>query len=54
MVRDLLKINWGEIASWGGIIFGLSSAIGYAVAHDYRRALYFTFGVCITLCVIWK
>ena len=33
---------------------GVISAIGYAIAQDYRRALYYFFGVCITLCVIWR
>jgi hypothetical protein len=47
-------INWGDIGAWAGIALGVISAIGYAFAHDYRRALYFFFGVCITLCVVYK
>jgi type IV secretory pathway VirB2 component (pilin) len=49
-----MYVNWGNVAAYGGIAFGLATAIGYAFAHDWRRALYFFFGVCITLCVIWK
>jgi TPP-dependent pyruvate/acetoin dehydrogenase alpha subunit len=47
-------INWGTVGSWAGIGLGVISAVGYAFAHDYRRALYFTFGVAITLTVIWR
>ena len=54
MESVLSSINWGEVGAWAGIVLGVISAIGYAVAQDYRRALYYTFGVCITLCVIWR
>lgn len=48
-----MSVNLGEVGAWAGIALGVVSAIGYAFAHDYRRALYFSFGVAITLTVIW-
>ena len=47
-------VNWGNVGAWAGITLGLISAIGYAFAHDYRRALYFTLGAAITMTVVWK
>jgi len=47
-------INWGEIMAWAGALLCFGSAIGYAVAHDYRRALYYTFAFAITVVVIWR
>jgi hypothetical protein len=47
-------VNWGLVASWGGVVFSLASAIGYACVKDYRRALYFFFAFCITVVVIWR
>ena len=62
----LPHLNWGEIGAWAGAGLCIVSAIGYAVAHDYRRALYyafakdwrhalyFLFAGCITIVVIYK
>jgi TPP-dependent 2-oxoacid decarboxylase len=49
-----MNLNWGEISAWGIIGLSFASAVGYAVAHDWRRALYFLFATCITLTVAWK
>ena len=49
----LSGVNWGNVASWGGVLFSLASAIGYAFARDWRNALYFFFAACITTTVIW-
>lgn len=46
-------VNWGNVASWGGIVFGICSAIGYAFAQDWRRMLYFFFAFCITMTICW-
>ena len=54
MAFNLSGINWGDAGAWAGAILALASAIGYAIAHDWRRALYFFFAACITLVVIWK
>lgn len=47
-------INWGDVAAWSGVAFGLATSIGYLVAHDYRKALYFFLGAAITTTVVWK
>ena len=46
--------NWGDISAWAGALLSLSSAIGYAFAHDWRKALYFGFAFAITVTVIWR
>jgi hypothetical protein len=50
----LSGVNWGNVASWGGVMFGLASAIGYAFAQDWRRAIYFALAAAITVTVIWR
>jgi hypothetical protein len=47
-------INWGELAAWGGIVFGLVTSVGYLIAHDYRRALYFFLGAAIGATITWR
>ena len=47
-------MNWGNFVGWGGAIFSLGAAIGYAFAKDVRHALYFFFAFCITATVVWK
>jgi len=47
-------INWGVIGGWAGIGLSAASAIGYAFSGDVRRALYFFFACCITVCVVWR
>lgn len=46
--------NWGEIGGWAGAILALASAVGYAFAHDLRRALYYLFAFGIGVVVIWR
>ena len=41
-------------SAWAGAGLALTSAIGYAFAKDWRRALYFFFGACITVVAMWK
>ena len=50
----LPHLNWGEIGAWAGAGLCVVSAVGYAVAHDYRRALYYAFACAITVVVIWR
>ena len=45
-------INWGEVGAWAGAGLCIASAVGYAFAHDYRRALYYAFAFAITLTVV--
>jgi len=47
-------VNWGQISGWAGALLSLASAIGYAYAHDWRRALYFFFAFCITATVVYQ
>lgn len=47
-------MNYGYAISWLGAALSLGAAIGYACAHDWRKALYFFFAFCITATVIWK
>jgi hypothetical protein len=49
-----LHLNYGQLGAWAGAFLSLGSAIGYLAARDYRRALYFLFAFCITVCVIWR
>jgi len=49
-----LHLNYGQLGAWAGAFLSLGSAVGYTVAHDYRKALYFLFAFCITVCVIWR
>jgi hypothetical protein len=49
-----MAINWGQVIAWAGALLSLGAAIGYAVAKDWRHALYFFFAFCITVCVIWR
>jgi hypothetical protein len=46
-------INWGDAGAWAGAFLSLGSAIGYAAAHDWRRALYFFFACAITVTIAW-
>jgi hypothetical protein len=48
------NLNWGQIVAVLGILLSVGVAIGYAVAKDWRHALYFAFAAAITICVIWK
>jgi hypothetical protein len=50
----LSGVNWGNVVAWAGAFLSLGSAIGYAFAKDYRRALYFAFAFAITITVIWR
>jgi hypothetical protein len=47
-------VNWGNVGAWAGAFLSLGSAVGYLIAKDYRRALYFLFAFGITLVVIWR
>ena len=47
-------MNWGDIGAWSGVVLCVLSCIGYAFAHDTRRALYYFFAAAITITVIWK
>lgn len=53
-MKNLLGLNWGQISAWTGAWLSLASAIGYAAAHDYRKALYFALAFAITVVVIWR
>jgi nitrate/nitrite transporter NarK len=50
----LSGVNWGQAGAWAGAFLSLGSAFGYALAKDYRRALYFFFAFCITCVVIYR
>ena len=39
-----MAVNWGDVGAWAGAMLSLGSAIGYAVAHDYRKAEQAEFG----------
>ena len=41
-------MNWGRAIAFVQIALGLASAVGYWLAGDRRRAIYFFFGACIT------
>ena len=47
-------MNWGARISWASVVLCLASSVGYWVAKDYRRALYYFFAACITVVVIWQ
>lgn len=47
-------MNFGAVFAWTGIVLSSGAAVGYAAIHDWRRALYFFFGACITAVVTWK
>ena len=54
VARMMTRVNWGEVSAWAGAALCLASAIGYAAAHDLRRALYYLFAFAITVTVIWR
>ena len=47
-------IAWGKTITWAGIALGIGASIGYLLAGDHRRALYFFLGACITATVAWE
>ena len=47
-------MNWGQVIAWAGALLSLGASVGYFVAKDYRKALYFFFAFCITVTVIYK
>jgi hypothetical protein len=47
-------MNLGTVAGWGGAGFSALTSIGYFIAGDIRRGLYFAFAFAITLTVIWR
>lgn len=47
-------MNWGQVIAWAGALLSLGSAVGYFVAKDYRKSMYFLFALCITVTVIYK
>jgi len=47
-------MNFGQLISWVGVLLNVGAAVGYCIARDYKRALYFFFAACITLTVIWR
>jgi hypothetical protein len=47
-------MNWGAAIAWAGIALNFGASVGYTVAADYRRALYFFFGACIAAVVTWR
>jgi hypothetical protein len=49
-----MDVNWGQIIAIAGVVLSMGAAIGYACAKDYRHALYFFFGGCITVVAMWK
>lgn len=51
---NLNGVNWGNVASWGGVLFSLASAVGFAYAQDWRKAAYFALAALITIVVIWR
>jgi hypothetical protein len=46
-------MNWGAVIGWTGVAQCIAACIGYAFAHDMRRALYYLFAAAITVTVIW-
>ena len=47
-------MNWGERISILSVTLGLGTSVGYLVAHDWRRAIYFFLGAAITAIVVWR
>jgi hypothetical protein len=45
--------NWGTIIGWAGAAQCIAAAIGYALAKDVRRSLYYVFACAITVVIIW-
>ena len=46
-------MNWGAVIGWTGVVQCIGACIGYACAHDTRRAMYYLFAAAITLVVIY-
>lgn len=44
-------INWGKVFAWVLIVLMLACALGYALAKDYRKALYWFFAACVSVTV---
>lgn len=41
-------MNWGKAAAIGQIILSLTSAVGYGIVGDWRRAIYWAAAAVIT------
>jgi len=41
-------MNWGKSIAIAQITMSAGASVGYLLAGEYRRALYFFFGACIT------
>jgi len=55
-VLDVLEegMNWGARIAWFSVVLCFGSCIGYAIAGDHRRALYYFFAACITATVTYQ
>lgn len=42
-------MNYGKLLGWTIATLSFGAALGYALAKDYRRALYWFFAGCITV-----
>ena len=40
-------MNYGKAITWCIVILSVGAAVGYGVAGDYRKALYFFFAGCL-------
>jgi hypothetical protein len=47
----MTQLNWGKVMAWVLIAMMLLAAVGYAVARDYRKALYWFFAACVSVTV---
>ena len=45
--------NWGQIIGYISVVQCFGASIGYGIATDYRRMLYYYFAALITLTVVW-
>jgi hypothetical protein len=41
-------MNYGKILSWTIVILSFGASIGYAIAKEYRTAVYWFFAGCIS------
>lgn len=49
-----MAVNWGTFGGWAGAVLAGVTSIGYFIAGDIRRGLYFLFACAITLTIVWK
>jgi hypothetical protein len=46
-------MNYGKVLAYTQVVLSIFASVGYALARDDRRALYWLFAAGIALCVTW-